>query len=315
MAGYLASFRADDRVETIAQALVDEGVVAIDRLVPSSTMDRIHEEINAGVPPEDQQGSSDLWPAGNRTVGGLASVSQTFVESLLVHRKILAIVDIVLQPRQPMATEKLTETGELPVSVEPLEDGGSQLVWSNESADQHNCHHYTAGACVMLEVGEGRGKHQYLHRENAIYQPYIDALPMGEFIVSTMWAGTNFTGENGATRVVPGSHRWPEERLAKPAEIRQAEMAKGSVVLWLSRTLHGAARTLNGERRTGYFASYIADWFRQEENQYISVPPSVAENYSDRARQIIGYCCSDTLGWVKGRDRDNLLRAGHSGQL
>ena len=92
-------------------------------------------------------------------------------------------------------------------------------------------------------------------------------------------------------------------------------MTKGSVVLWLSRTLHGTARSINGKRRTGYFASYIADWFRQEENQYISVPPEVAETYSERARQIIGYCCSDSLGWVKGRDRDNLLRAGRSGQL
>ena len=248
-------------------------------------------------------------------MGGLAGVSRTFVESLLVHRKILEIVDLVLQPRQPMAPEEIAENGKLPVTFEPLEDGGTQLVWSQQDGDATNCHHYTAGACLMLEVGGGRDKHQYLHRENAIYQPYVGSLVMREFIVSTMWAGTDFTTENGATRVVPGSHHWPEERLARPGEIVQAEMPKGSVVLWLSRTLHGAARSINGEARTGYFASYIADWFRQEENQYISVPPEIAETYSERARQIIGYCCSDSLGWVKGRDRDDLLRAGRSGQI
>ena len=315
MAKYVASFQADADVPEIAQALIGEGAIAIDSLVPGAIMDEIYEEITAAVAPEDQQGTSQLWPKGNKTVGGLAAVSRTFVESLLVHPKILAIIDAVLQPRQPMAPEKLIENGKLPVSLVPLEDGGSQLVWSEDEAEAYNCHHYTVGACVMLEVGASRDEHQYLHRENAIYQPYVGPLAMREFIVSTMWAGTDFTTENGATRVVPGSHNWPEQRLAKSDEIIQAEMPKGSVVLWLSRTLHGAARSINGERRTGYFTSYIADWFRQEENQYISVPPEVAETYSERARQIIGYCCSDSLGWVKGRDRDNLLRAGHSGQL
>ena len=81
---------------------------------------------------------------------GLAAVSRTFVESLLVHPTVLAIVDAVLQPRQPMAPEKLVERSELPVSVAPLEDGSTQLVWD---ADAHHCHHYTAGACVMLETG------------------------------------------------------------------------------------------------------------------------------------------------------------------
>ena len=315
MASYLASFRADAGIDEIAQALIGEGAVAINCLVPGPMMDKIYEEITAAVAPENQQGTSKMWPAGNKTVGGLAAASRTFVESLLIHPTILAIIDSVLRPRQPMALEELVENGELPVSIEPLEDGGTQLVWSGEDADAHNCHHYTAGACVMLEVGAGRDEHQYLHRENAIYQPYIGALPMREFIVSTMWAGTDYTAENGATRVVPGSHHWPEGRLARPNEIIQAEMTKGSVVLWLSRTLHGAARSINGQRRTGYFASYIADWFRQEENQYISVPPEVAETYSERARQIIGYCCSDSLGWVKGRDRHDLLRVGRSGQL
>lgn len=167
----------------------------------------------------------------------------------------------------------------------------------------------------MLEIGAGREEHQFLHRENAIYQPFIEPLDMREFIVSTMWAGTDFTVENGATRLVPGSQQWPEDRLAEPAEIAQAVMKKGSVVLWLSRTLHGAAKSTADENRTGYFASYIADWFRQEENQYIVVPPEVARTYSTPARQIIGYRSSPSVGWAKGRDGDNLLEPGHSGQL
>ena len=63
----------------------------------------------------------------------------------------------------------------------------------------------------MLETDAGRDNHQVLHRENAIYQPYVEHLEMPEYIVSAMWVGTDFTEENGATRVVPGSHQWPEE--------------------------------------------------------------------------------------------------------
>ena len=153
--------------------------------------------------------------------------------------------------------------------IAQLDDESKQVVCTPTDATLGpNCHHYTLGASVMLEVGHGMAKPQVLHRENGIYQPYIGHLPMREFIMSSMWAGTEFTGDNGATRLVPGSHRWPEERIATSAEVRQAIMPKGSVVLWLSRTLHGAATNETPERRTGYFGSYIADWLRQEENQY-----------------------------------------------
>lgn len=314
MSTYQNDFEANADTDTIAHALLEYGAVAIRSLVSPALMDQVYDEIGAAVAPEDQVGSSALWPEGNKTVGGLAAVSKTFVESLLIHPRVLSICDAILKPRQPMAHATLTENKDNSLSIARLDDDSTQLVWSGEAPEFH-CHHYNAGACVMLEVAGSRDQHQYLHRENAIYQPYIGALEMPEFIVSAMWAGTDFTAANGATRVVPGSHRWPEDRLAKSHEIFQAEMDQGSVVLWLSRTLHGAARTTIAERRTGYFASYIADWVRQEENQYISVPASVAETYSEKARQIIGYCCSDSLGWVKGRDRDNLLQAGHSGQL
>lgn len=313
--GYIASFSAGDSSAEIADALIRDGGAIIERLESAETMNAIHAEVAANVPAEAQEGSSDLWPAGTRTVGGMAAVSPTYVEALLVNQKILEIVDAVLRPIVPFTTPA-AEKETPPMSLSDLEGGGTQLVWGAADPDTSPlCHHYTLGAAVMLEVRGGRDEPQPLHRENAIYQPFVEHLGMREFIVSTMWAGTDFTAENGATRVVPGSHRWPESRIATPAEIVQAQMPQGSVVLWLSRTLHGAASTQVEVQRTGFFASYIADWVRQEENQYITVAPEVAETYSGRARQLIGYRCSDVVGWVKGRDKNNLLVAGHSGQL
>jgi ectoine hydroxylase-related dioxygenase (phytanoyl-CoA dioxygenase family) len=138
---------------------------------------------------------------------------------------------------------------------------------------------------------------------------------MPEFIMSAMWAGTDFTPENGATRLVPGSHQWPEERVAQEHEITQAVMPKGSVVLWLSRSIHGAGASTRPEGRVGFFHSYIADWVRQEENQYIAVSPEAARRLSLEARQLLGYRSSQNLGWVKGRDAEDLLTEGVSGNI
>ena len=314
MSGYISTFDAQADTAEIAAALVQHGGVIISELMSTAVMDTISDEIEISVSHTDQKGTSALWPEGNRTVGGLAAASMSFTEKLLIQPKVLEVVDAVLKPESPMSPNIPAGVSESPAQVVELDGGGTQIVWKQGGYETH-CHHYTAGACVMLEIGAGRDDHQVLHRENAIYQPYVGKLDLPEFIVSTMWAGTDFTEENGATRVVPGSHRWPEQRLAQSDEIAQAVMKKGSVVLWLSRTLHGAAKSTANQNRTGYFASYIADWFRQEENQYIVVPEDVARRYSQQARQIIGYRSSPNLGWAKGRDADNLLEVGHSGQL
>lgn len=320
MSGYISTFESAADTAEIAAALVQHGGVIISELMSAGVMDTILEEIAHSVSDQDQQGTSALWPEGNKTVGGLAAASMSFTEKLLIQPKVLEVIDAVLRPESRQSGESRKSPNvsavdsDSPVEVLDLEDGGTQIVWKQGAKETH-CHHYTVGACVMLEIGAGRDDHQILHRENAIYQPYVGHLELPEYIVSTMWAGTDFTEENGATRVVPGSHHWPEERLAQSHEIAQAVMKKGSVVLWLSRTLHGAAKSTAAQNRTGLFASYIADWFRQEENQYIVVPEDIARRYSQQARQIIGYRSSPNLGWAKGRDADNLLEAGHSGQL
>ena len=316
MTEYMRRFDRDATASDIATELVARGGTVIESLVRPELMDLVREEIRSDLAAGAERGSSALWPEGNQTAGGLAAVSPTFVEELLTHPTVLEVVDHVLRPERPMVLrrEEAKETNRSPATAEPIADGGTQLVWHSGRTRSH-CHHYNVGAAVMLEIGAGREDHQYLHRENAIYQPYVERLDMPEFIVSTMWAGSDFTEQNGATRVVPGSHRWPEERVAHPSEIARAVMSKGSVVLWLSRTLHGAAKSTSTANRTGFFTSYIVDWMRQEENQYIVVPERVARTLSKRARQLIGYRSSPSLGWAKGRDADNLLEPGQSGQL
>ncbi len=309
----LPSFDADAPIAKIVAAMQAAGGVIVRHLAEPALMDAVYDEVRRNTTESEQASDTKLWPEGNRTVGALVAVSPTYANHLLVHPTVLGIADAILLPAAPMAPGARAE--ELPserghYEVRKNADGNAQLVV--RAPDTHagpNCHHYHLGASVMLEVHPG-GDVQMLHRENGIYQPYIEALPMHEFILSVMWAGTDFACDNGATRLVPGSHRWPETRVAEESEVATAEMPKGSAVFWLSRTLHGAGKSSVPGGRTGFFHSMIPNWFRQEENQYLAVPPEIASQLCEPALQLIGYRASRSLGWVKGRDIENLLQAG-----
>ena len=107
-----------------------------------------------------------------------------------------------------------------------------------------------------------------------------------------MWALTDFTRENGATRVIPGSPDWPDGRRADKDEIAQAEMTRGSVLLYTGSVLHAAGANDSDDDRVGLNITYSLAWLRQEENQYLSCPPEIAKTLSTELQDLLGY----TLG-------------------
>ena len=143
--------------------------------------------------------------------------------------------------------------------------------------------HFTSA----VSIGPGETK-QILHRDRGIWGGYI--LRKIETHFSTIWALTDFTKENGATQVVPGSHKWEKDRTPNEDEIAYAEMSQGSVLLYTGTVLHGGGKnSTDNEIRTGVFMHYALNWLRQEENQYLSHPPEVAKNFSPELRSLIGY--------------------------
>ena len=131
----------------------------------------------------------------------------------------------------------------------------------------------------------------------------IFPLPRPHLVVATMWAITDFCAENGATLLVPESHRWTSDRQPTPDEILAAEMPAGSVLFWLGGTLHGAGANVSDEWRYGVVLTYSAAWLRQEENQYLDVPPDIAESLSPELQVMIGYKMSGALGFHDPRVR------------
>ena len=158
-----------------------------------------------------------------------------------------------------------------------------------------NCdHRYQLHATAAIEIGPGARK-QVLHREEDAFQFF--PLPRPNLIVATMWSVTDFTAENGATLLVPGSHRWPRERRATPDEIVSAEMEAGSVLIWLGGTLHAGGANVSDDWRYGVILTYSVGWLRQEENQSLSVPREIARELPQDVLDMIGHTMSGALGF------------------
>ena len=108
---------------------------------------------------------------------------------------------------------------------------------------------------------------------------------------------TDFRSDNGATLLVPGSHKWPEDRVATNDEIVEAEMPAGSVLYWMGGLLHGAGANTSQDWRYGVILTYSAGWVRQEENQYMNVPVERLTELSPEIKQIAGFEMYRGLGF------------------
>jgi ectoine hydroxylase-related dioxygenase (phytanoyl-CoA dioxygenase family) len=109
-------------------------------------------------------------------------------------------------------------------------------------------------------------------------------------VCNTMWALTDFTAANGATRVIPGSHLAADSpRYGRAYDSIAAEMPRGSVLVWHGSLWHGGGANRTDERRVGIAMNYCAGWVRQQENQQLGIPREIARGFSPRLRELVGY--------------------------
>lgn len=114
--------------------------------------------------------------------------------------------------------------------------------------------------------------------------------PHVPIICNSMWALTDFCADNGATRLVPGSHRSDRSpEYGKSYDSIPAEMAKGSVLVWNGSLWHGGGANRTHQRRVGIAMNYCAGWIRQQENQQLGIPLAIARGFSPRLRELVGY--------------------------
>jgi len=166
--------------------------------------------------------------------------------------------------------------------MHPLALGAAQAVLSNAKVIQLH---------VTQVIGIGPGQPaQYVHRDQWAYDHY--PFPKGyEVQVNTIWALTDFTEENGATRVIPGSNHL-DDGLHFPdieASTEPAEMARGSVVIYTGSLYHGGGANRSDAVRYGINIDYNLSWLRQEENQYLATPLELARDLPEDLLRLMGY--------------------------
>ncbi len=168
-----------------------------------------------------------------------------------------------------------------------------------------SCRAYQLNLTQAIQIGPGEPQ-QVIHRDDLMFS--FDH-PGREAMINTMWAVDDFTVENGATHVVPGSHTWPLDRQALPEEEAQGVMKRGSVLVWLGSLQHGGGANRSQTSRTGIVVSYNLGWLRQAEISYLAVPREIAKDLPERLQRLLGYFVHQpNVGCVEGQDPIRLLK-------
>jgi hypothetical protein len=160
----------------------------------------------------------------------------------------------------------------------------------------------------VIAIGPGEPA-QMIHRDQWAYDFFT--FPKGfEVQCNTIWAMTDFTQANGATRVIPGSHHYDDKLRFEPSDTVPAEMAKGSVLFYTGSLYHGAGANHSNTTRVGINITYNLSWLRQEENQYLATPLEIARTLPVDLLRLMGYARGAyALGYVDDlRDPIEIVR-------
>jgi ectoine hydroxylase-related dioxygenase (phytanoyl-CoA dioxygenase family) len=136
---------------------------------------------------------------------------------------------------------------------------------------------------IAIDAGEIA---QPIHADDMVIPLAKPHIPI---VCNSMWALTDFTDTNGATRLVPGSHLKQNPEYGGAYETIPAEMKKGSILIWDGSLWHGGGANKTGVRRSGIAMNYCAGFIRQQENQQLGLSPAQVKSFAPRLRELVGY--------------------------
>lgn len=126
------------------------------------------------------------------------------------------------------------------------------------------------------------------------------------FMANTLTLITDNSDNNGGTRMIPGSHKWPtvsyrqmnsEEGLAIPKAITAP---RGTAIVYDARIWHSNGQNRSNAMRNNIAIPYFQPWVRPQENTQYSVRPEVFDKLSDEQKEILGFSNFGTLGGHDG---------------
>jgi ectoine hydroxylase-related dioxygenase (phytanoyl-CoA dioxygenase family) len=156
---------------------------------------------------------------------------------------------------------------------------------------------------TAIDIGPGEDA-QPMHGDDIVMSRHLQR-PHAPMMVTSMWALTDFTAENGGTRYIPGSHRMPviPNRDLDQHDVRALEMPAGSVMIFHGSLWHGGGTNTSADDwRLGVNVQFCPGFVRQQQNQYLAVAPEVAATFPDRLLELMGYrLYKGAMGHIDGR--------------
>lgn len=146
------------------------------------------------------------------------------------------------------------------------------------------------------------GASMYLHADQtfcrAPWPPYA-------LVANSMWMLDDFTPDNGATRIVPGSHRWGRQPDYLGGEGNHPTVPvcapAGSVMVFDGRLWHQTGEnTTEGQYRRGILNYYCRGYVRQQQNFFVGLDPAVLDRATPRMRRLLGWENYLSLGMLDG---------------
>jgi hypothetical protein len=168
-----------------------------------------------------------------------------------------------------------------------------------------SCERFQLHVSQLIQILPGEST-QPLHRDRLVWGRHLSREIEPQ--LNTLWAMTDFTRENGATRVIPGSQRWDWDRALEEDACVQFFNDTATTEIYTGSVVHGAGANRSTDARVGMNLTYSLAWLRQEENQYLSCPPDLARTLSPELQELLGYTTADfALGyWSSPQLRDGL---------
>jgi len=250
----LREYRPTDPIESIMTGIAEDGGVIVRDFISQELLQRLNTELDADIR-RTSPGSDLADPEAAEFWGG--------------------------------QTKRFTRLAARAPAFAELLDHDLMHAWAGRAL----CEGYWLNTGQAMIVGPGE-KEQVLHRDLNLWPMFVaGGRDAPECMVSILLALSDFTEDVGATRMVPGSHRWDSfHTVADPRSTLPAVMPAGSAFLYVGKTIHGAGanRTEHSWRR-GLHMSFVLGWLTPEEASTIAVPWEIVKGYSERVQRMLGY--------------------------
>ncbi|MNC05820.1 Phytanoyl-CoA dioxygenase (PhyH) [compost metagenome] len=263
-------------IDDILECLERDGGCIVQEMLKQQTLDGLWADLGAEL---------DATPNGE----GLFVGNQTRRVSGLFNRS-LHMQDLITQPQFYGAAERWL--------CKPYK------YWLNDTQyESMPALQVSLTQAIMIMPGQGL---QPLHRDDIAHHrrhPGLDSQ------IQVLYALSEYSEANGATRVIPGSHKWDDDRAPTYEETVPAEMNPGDGLIYLGSTYHGGGQNTTVDRpRTAIATTLVLGYLRQEENSYIAVPRERVREYPERVQKLLGWTTNPPFcGWIEMRDPHYLV--------